>query len=275
MFQLWMWIMFLVLGVGCGSDPNPPGDLNAEGSLGVGNGVIKLAVTNSRSFNPNIAPGQIQEYTVIVSGEGFTPIEKKFSGEVVQGRIEGIPTGKDLTVTVQAINPNKRVIREGIQDRVRVAGGKETPVTIPMQSVPVVVNIEDGATVNNNRLVFKIFSDPGRPVYLEEGEKFIADNVPEEEGDLVGVATIVPPLFSLGVHQFTVRDPQTGKFSKISVELRDGYKQKAAALFSAARAADERGLIVTSRLGEVWHKERMRDDLMKTTFADIVEAFWK
>ena len=230
-------LLALLALAGCGLDQ----------SGGLGGGALAIKVTHARSFDPDTEHGRIERFRVAVSGEGIeSPITAFFDGSAEEGIVSGVPTGKGRTVEVDAINPNEVVIRAGEAEGVKVDGGVNE-VDVDMEAVPIFMNIASGNTIDNTRLVFKIFSDPTNPVEVRE----MADGV---ERALVDAATSVseirldqstgtgrfaPALIDPGRREFEVKDMVTGRSHRVSVLVLDGTLRRPAPLVSAAATGDE------------------------------------
>ena len=202
--------------------------------------LLAIKVVGAKSFNPNIAHGQIEKYTVTVEGEGIeTPIVAEFDGTASEGVIDGVPAGGDRKITVEAINPNKSVIRAGETVGVSVGGGL-TEVSVEMQSVPIFANLADGASIENTRLTFELFSDPSHKVSVEEAG--ISANSNEINLDATtGMGEVRPPLISQGEHEFVVRDLETNRSSKIKLKVSDGVKRTPAPFVAGAVSSEKTG----------------------------------
>lgn len=197
------------------------------GLYGASENLLAIKVVGAKSFNPNIKHGQIEKYLVTIEGEGIeTPITAEFDGNASEGVIDGVPTGSDRKITIEAINPNKNIIRAGEILGVDVDDGL-TEVSVEMQSVPIFANLADGASVENTRLTFELFADPNHKVGVEEVG--VSTNVSEINLDAAtGIGVMKPPLISGGEHEFIVRDMETNRISKIKLKVSDGVKRKPA-----------------------------------------------
>jgi len=209
-----------------------------------GGGRIALKVMSVGSFSSSAEHGRVDKYRVTVSGEGIEPpIVAEFSGDAEEGIIEDIPTGSDRTVEVRALNPNDVAIREGEAGEVDIGGGiTEVPVTL--EFVPIFTNIADGNTIENTRLVFKVFSDPANPVIVEEvtdaGAVPLIDastNLAELNLDeSTGMGRIAPALMEPGKRIFAVRDLVTGRTHEAGVTLVDGTGRRPAPVVAGGAA---------------------------------------
>ena len=203
---------------------------------------IALKVMNVGGFDTGVEHGRIEKYRVTVTGEDISPaIVVEFDGDASEGIIEDIPSGKEREVSVEAVNPNGLSIHAGEAAGVKVGGGV-TEVEIALEAVPIFTNVADGNTVDNTRLVFKVFSNPTNPVLIEEigsgtGELLVdaSTAVPELYLDQsTGMGRLAPALMEPGVRTFSVRDAVTGRSSELSVRLLDGTGRRAAPIVSAA-----------------------------------------
>lgn len=204
---------------------------------------LAVTILNSKSFSPTIEHGRVQTYRVQIEGEGIAePIVAEFSGDADEGLIENVPAGAGRFVSVLAINGNDVTIRAGESENIEIGDGENT-VDVALDAVPIFTNLTDNSSIDNTRLVFRLFSDPGNPVQVEE----IGGSAPEILADAstnqsliwpsgaTGLGHLSPPLFLPGPHTFKVRDVITGRFSEVSIVLVDGAKRKPAPLAAAVR----------------------------------------
>jgi hypothetical protein len=205
-------------------------------------GVLKLAVTGSKSFNPKIDHGRIVTYRVTLSGDGIDPpIVATFDGGATEGVIDGIPTGSNRQIAVDAINPNDLTIRQGEKADVTVEGGKTADVEVNMEEVPIFTNVTEGSIIENTRLIFQIFSDPTNHVVVED----ISNDASAALADISTMATeisldtstglgrMAPALQPTGEHKYKVSDVNTGRSSVVTVKILDGTKRKGAPFVAA------------------------------------------
>lgn len=226
----------------CGGGAGSPALVMAPGS---GSGQVALAITGAKSFNPLITPGQITQYDITISGEGFEPVKTVVAGDATEATIAGIPTGAHRMVHVAAVNPNQQMIREGEAVDVEIPADAVAAVPITLQAVPVITNVADGAIVTNSRLRFSIFSDPASLVELTSstGEASavltdVVENRPIVATDAAtGVAAFVPPKLAPGDYLLTVRDAKTGRKSQVNLVVTDGSRERAAPLRAIALPA--------------------------------------
>lgn len=251
----WIILTMLMLTVAaCGGGAGSSGALTPGAvapSVATGAGRIALKVTGAKSFNPNITPGQVTQYVITVSGEGFTPIQTTVAGDATEATLDGIPTGEHRMVHVAAVNPNGQKIREGEATDVAVPNDSVAEVPLAMQAVPIITNVAEGARLANTRLRFTIFSDPAAIVELTAatGEKSealtdIVENRPMVATDAAtGLANFVPPKLAPGEYLLTVHDSKTGRKSEVAVVVTDGAKERGAPLVSGARHHEKRGVM--------------------------------
>lgn len=237
-YQLSALLLILISSCGGGSGSSSQNQSTCTGPCGV----VKLVVKGSKSFNPNIEHGRIVTYHVTVTGEGIDlPVTAEFDGAATKGVIEGIPTGSNRKITVEAVNPNSIMIRQGETSGVSIQGGATANVEVTMESVPIFTNIADGNTIDNTRLIFQLFADPTSPVLVEDASgvspSVLADvsttNTEINLDTSTGLGRMSPALQSVGQHTYIVRNPVTGKSSAITVNLVDGTKRKGAPFVAA------------------------------------------
>lgn len=233
----------------------PPAFTSSQGS---GSGRLALRITGAKSFNPNIKPGQISQYEITVSGEGFEPVKMLVAGDATEATIDGVPTGEHRMVHVAAVNANGQRVREGDATDIAVPNDAVAEVPLTMQAVPIITNVAEGARIANSRLRFTIYSDPATLVELTalSGESSqsvaltdVVENRPQVATDAAtGLASFVPPKLAPGGYLLTVRDNKTGRKSEVTVVVTDGGKERGAPLVSGARGHASVGVM---RLGGV------------------------
>ena len=215
-------------------------------SIGSG-GALHIVVKGAQSFNPLIEHGRIVTYRVTVTASELDPpLVAEFSGDAQEGIVSDVPIGNDIKVVVEAINPNGLVIREGEKQNISVEGGKIAEAEVNLQSVPIFANIADGNTIDNTRLVFKVFSSPTSVIVVEEitndvSAVLLDASTSSSEFNVdatTGLGKMIPELQAPGLHSYKVRDVNTGRSSIISVILTDGTKRKGAPFFGAGDHSD-------------------------------------
>ncbi len=204
-------------------------------------GVMKLVVSGSKSFNPDIEHGRIVTYRVTVSGEGIEqPVVAEFDGAATEGVIEGIPIGSDRQITVDAINANGAIIRQGGTGGIEVKGGKTAEVEVTLESVPIFTNLSDNNTIDNTRFIFQIFADPANPVAIEDVTSETATALTDVSTSSAqinldvntGAGKMLPALQTAGQHTYKLFDVVTGRSSTATVILSDGTKRRGAPFFA-------------------------------------------
>lgn len=246
-----MTVGLLAVLAGCGGNGGAGGEQTAadkEISAYDGPaGMVKAVVTNSKSFNPNISHGLIDQYKVTITGEGIeNPIVATFGGNETSGVVDNVPAGGNRKIKVEAINPNEQKIREGDLENVEILSGGITEVEVSMDSVPVFANLADGAVMPNTRLVARVFSDPADSVTVEDdfnGANFSLSGVLASASS--GLSAVAPPLMQEGQHKFTVKSLKTGRSTTVSVRLVDGTKQRPAPISNAGSNAPAKAGVAT------------------------------
>lgn len=216
----------------CGSNTGDPGEGHAS---------LALTIESGRTFNPNIEHGRIDRYRVVIRGDRMDEVAAEFDGDAEEGVIDGVPVGDNREVFVEAINRNGLAIRAGEALGVKINSGFND-VPVRLESVPVFANIADGATIENTRLVFRIFSDPAHPVVVggaSDSESFAivdaATNLHEIYADeSTWLASVSPQIMPEGEHVFEVRDLSNDRSSSVRVKLVDGGMARPAPLVSAS-----------------------------------------
>jgi hypothetical protein len=236
-------LIFVVMGVaGCGGGTRVElaGSANCdEDSCGT----LKLMVKGAQPSSLTSTHAQLKTFRVAVSGPGIEgELVGEFSADAAEGLIEGVPAGDDRQVEVSAININSQTIREGEAEDISVKGGATSDVDVTLEAVPIFVNLKDGSTVENTRLVFHVFSDSQGQAVIEDetaaGSEVLVSastSLPDVSFDVsTGLGRFAPALIQPDDHKFTVRDASTGRSSAVSIYLLDGSKRKPAPLFSGS-----------------------------------------
>ncbi len=240
----WLIVFVVACLAGCGGSQ----------TLDEGAAILAVKVQGARSFNPSVAPGQIEVFEVRVSAPDIPePIVAEFSGDAAEGVIEGVPTGSDRVVEVIARNANAQTIRAGEAPGVRIGGGMNE-VDVALESVPIFTNLTAGAVVENTRLIFRLFADPEHPLLIEriadDGADALVDpatSVAEIQLDFnTGLGRMAPAVIEAGMYRFRVRDLVTDRASEVEVRLIDAGTRRPAPLFSAAQAGMAGTMAVSS-----------------------------
>jgi hypothetical protein len=235
--MLAMTILILILS-SCGGGAPAGRQFDCTGACGV----MQIVVKNAKSFNPGVEHGHIVSYRVTITGDGIeSPIVSEFDGSVTEGRIDGVPVGSNRKITVDAINPNSLIIRQGETAGVEIAGGEIAKADVTLESVPIFTNIADGNTIDNTRLIFQIFADPSGELVVEDvsvdSSSVLADASAEDSrvnlDTSTGLGRLAPVLQPEGQHRYKVRNLVTGRSTIITVNLADGTKRKGAPFFAA------------------------------------------
>jgi len=201
-------------------------------------GFLSLGLTSAQSFNPNADHGKIVKYKLIITGSAITdPIERFYPVDTNEVTIEGFPASSTIRVVIEAININDVCVRRGTSEDILIKGGQNVSSTITINNVPIFANVRDGAIVYNNRFAPKIFA-PGEINFelsdLFNGSKSLIEdqvtnltrfsiNVSENDS----IMSINAPILSLGTHNLTVEDINSGEASTILITVLDGAQKKA------------------------------------------------
>jgi len=208
-------------------------------------GSVKALVAGSKSFDPNTRHGKIEKYRVVITGDGIAePIEAIFDGAAGEGVVDGVPSGENRAVAVEAVNANNAIIRAGEASGVAISSGGLTLVRVDMESVPIFANLSDGNSVPNTFFFARIFSEPGSKVVVEDenmGSTAALFNLADGALELLPdastfLAVLKPALLAPGPHRLTVRNSDTGRSSTVLIDITDGTILKAAPLFGGGLA---------------------------------------
>lgn len=227
---------------GCGSRDQTTID-NAT-SLGVSIIGIKIAT-------PNSLIELIDHISIeITANDIAAPILVHLSAEQQEALIDNVPKGTNRTITANAITKDGRTIKTARIEDIDTTDDT-TDVVMELNTIPAIINIKDGATIDNTRLTFHIMSDPLHIITIEDitdvSNSLVINtdtNAPElklNEGEIVG--TIRPTLITPGTHTFKVVDLTTNLSSNISVTIIDGTKRRPAPIFAAVNNTSRCGMI--------------------------------
>lgn len=203
------------------------------GSSGAGDGVMAVAVYNAHrpaglsADEPLPEVLRVETFRVLITGDKMDPVEVFFPGDAAGGTISGISRGDNRIVLVEAINKFGQVIRRREIAGVKISGGKETPIVASLLSVPIVTNLKDGNLVTQTRLVFQGYAEPGGSLEIEDSYNSSLSLLPDLSSSAnmispslsLGGFTFKPPVLPLGTHTFTLRDPESGEESQITLTL--------------------------------------------------------
>lgn len=202
-------------------------------SSGGGDGIVAVAVYNAHrpaglaADEPLPEVLQVETFRVLIAGDKMDPVEVFFPGDASGGSIKGIKRGENRAVLVEAINKFGQVVRRRQITGVKISGGKETPIVASLLSVPIVTNLKDGNLVTQTRLVFQGYAEPGGSLEVEDDFNGSPSIVPDLSTSAsmispslsLGGFTFKPPVLPLGTHTFTLRDPESGEESQITLTL--------------------------------------------------------
>ncbi|MBI4211311.1 MAG: hypothetical protein HY540_01610 [Deltaproteobacteria bacterium] len=204
-------------------------------------GSLSILVKNARSFSESSDHERIANYRVTVTGKGFEPIQKIFSGDQTEGVISGIPAGDGREVAVEALNGFDQPIRGGEAEGVDISGGDTATVDIALESIPIFTNLTSGKAIENTRLVFRVLSDADDVVEILDKTEAAETSLVNPSNSLSeislsaskGRGELAPTVREVGKHTFSVRSLRTGRKSEIELMVTDGTKSRPAPLFAA------------------------------------------
>ncbi|MDP2600870.1 MAG: hypothetical protein Q8P84_09105 [Deltaproteobacteria bacterium] len=247
MFRISCLVFGICFAVGCGSGPDAPSGISFSETTGE-TGYVQLSVHDAKT--PSLSESaRITQYKVVISGEGLSPVEKLISIDAAGVAIEGIPAGLNRKVEVYALNAGDKILREGVVENLAIQGGKSVTVEIALVSVPAVLNLSDGDFSSNQRVWFKVLTDPGHTIEVESGGAIkdvvtAAESVTANEN---GEARFYPGIFPAGDSVFKITDRTTQKSSSVTLHLWEGADIKAAPFFSASASKGRLGEPVARR----------------------------
>lgn len=196
-----------------------------------GGGGIALTVKNAKhpaAISIDNLPEvlQVKSFHVVVSGEGFEPIESSFSADSSYGVVSGIPVGDDRTIMIEALNNSGQAIRRRTLKGLTVVAGNPTPVVATLVSLPVITNFQDGSLVTQTHLIFKGYGEPAGSVEVSDSNQssFILTDM-STSSTLIspslsdGSFSFTPSLLPIGTHTFTFHDPESGEFTQLTLTL--------------------------------------------------------
>lgn len=212
---------------------------------------LNLKVVRSSNFDPRIEHSRVDRYRIRITGPGISaPIVAEFEGSETNGIVDGVPVGRDRVVEVEGENPNGAQILAGENPSIEILEG-ENGCEVLLESVPIITNIADNASVDSSRISFRILGDPSHGAIIEdEYDGAVAPvinastSIPEISLDeSTGLGIMMPLGIQPGTHTFIARDQVTGRNSKIAVMVIDGSRMKGAPLFGAATPVQSIGWI--------------------------------
>lgn len=261
-FVFGMCLLFLVFDVwflaSCGGEVESPQGITFSESQG-NLGYVHLNVSN--------AVGAINQYRLKISGEGLSPIEQTFSSQAAGVVMNGIPAGANRTIQIQALNVQGQVLREGIVENIFIEAGKQQTLEISLQAVPLLLNLKEGTALSNQRLYFRILTDPNHRVGVE-GLSDVVTGEGEVAAKENGELRFYPGVLAAGDHTFHIFDKDSGKSVALSLHLWEGQDVFAAPLVSASTT-------FPSRLGQALATESFAENFCGELFPNIAEALWR
>ncbi len=282
MIVMFLWSVTCHFSCGGSSQSGPGG---AADSLAVGPvGWVKVLVADTSV--PLNELSIVQSYRVRIEGADFSTIEKEFpvgAGDVV---MDGIPRGKNRTITVTATNKRGDLVRQAVATPVTIEGGKTVPVEMTLEGVPLLLNLSDGKSVFQGRLLFQVLVNEEAPVEIRD--EFLDAATPEENvlPDLAtgatekwpaenGVAQLYPGSLKVGKHHFTIENTQNHQVTTVDLLVLDGTGRRGATFFSGGGLQEEGGLILPSRVGQTFARPTTAGEYHGELWANILEALWK
>lgn len=201
-------------------------------------GYLKLSFIENQSFNPDIEQGQIDKFKITISGEDLpSTIVNYFPYDTDNAHFDGLTAGSSVDVMVEAINYNGYVVRRGYSPTINIGAGTTQTAQISINNVPIFANVKDGASVDINRFVPKIFAPGGLEFELVDDinnqEISLQDEISGDvtfsisDADTDATQPIFIPFLSPGTHQLKVRDVNTGESTIISINAREASTKPA------------------------------------------------
>lgn len=252
------YLFIIILLCSCGGEVEGPQGITFSESQGA-LGYIHLNISN--------AVGAIHQYRMKISGEGLDPIEQTFSPQAAGVVIQGIPAGAKRIIQIQALNAQGVLLREGGLENIFIEAGKQQELEISLQAVPVLLNLKAGSTLSNQRLYFRILTDPNHRVGVEglsDVRSGALEVVAKENGEL----RFYPGVLAAGDHTFNIFDKDSGRSTTLSLHLWEGQDVFAAPLFTTSSTAK-------ARLGQPLVAESYAGNFGGELFPNIAEVLWK
>lgn len=246
---------------------------------------LSLAVTNSRSFNPDIDHGKIDYYQVTITAPDIQkPIVERYEGDSTAAKMMGIPSGESRTILVEAINPNGLVIRRGEKEGISIIPGKTTQADISMNSVPIFTNLRDKAAVSGTRIRFDIFGEPDSELEvlnLTQGtETFVID---QSTGSTIldtsndeGLFSLSPQEFETGAYTFQIRDKKTGESTTVNVTFLESTIRPGLMVNTGGSVSKKGGETTLVTLGQPYYRPPNPNagHLGNETLLDVMEVIY-
>lgn len=146
-------------------------------------------------------PLTVTQFKVSITGEGISePISKTVSAEASQIEVLGIPVGTGRRVLIEAYNSVGQVIRRRDLTGIEIKPGVVTPIKTSLNTIPLILNLNDGATVLARHLSIRGFGEPGASIRVEAESQNQIIHLNESVG---AAPFVVSPSLSTGLFEFT------------------------------------------------------------------------
>lgn len=190
---------------------------------------IALTVTGSMSLNDSVPEGRIDFYRITLTAPDLVvPILKEVRDTSSRLSLDGIPTGKDRRLAIEALNPFGQVIRRGVKEGISIEAGSYSSIHLVMRTVPILINLRPDAVVHSRRLLFKTLAEPGHGLILglksddEDCEPILNQLTQTYAIDTSapdGLFQHDPEPLADGRYCFCLRDQETGEISELTATV--------------------------------------------------------
>ena len=216
-------------------------------------GLVSLKISNSRApaFYANLSlknlPSPllvVEKFRVTVTGEGIeTPIVGEADGAASEISVLEIPAGPGRSISIDALNSIGDVIRRRKIDDVTISPGVVSPIQTSLNTVPQILNIRNGSIVSPDSFNARCFGEPGSVLTLDARTSEVSPA--SSENDVIHSLAKITPAMTDGLYQFdssldlhgrqiiTIKDLNTGEFSKVSVLFVDARHRPGTRLSAA------------------------------------------
>ncbi len=225
----------ILLLAGCGSESQPGFVALQVDASRVPDGFSQEVSVDTSLSGLNTIPSNdlvVQKFRITISGPNINPaLVQEVSASETQIRIMGIEPGEARSIRIEALNARGQVIRRREVGDVTITAGVTTPIRTRLHTVPVILNLQDGATISTGRLQLLGFGEPGTTIHIssQQGAQSILLNQNVDESPIVvspsrstGVFEFVPPQLPRGYQTLIITDQITQESSEVRIFALNG-----------------------------------------------------
>lgn len=173
---------------------------------------------------------QVSYFKLSVGGPDFTTLQATAQPGAGSIRIEDVPPGTGRWARVEAFNSSQQLLRQDEVRDIAVILGQTTQVQMALETVPMALNLHDGALVWGQQSTLIGFGEPGGLVAVESETPDFEVNW-SLNSDVGGAAApaLVDGLFAVslaglpeGPQELVLRDQDTGQERRLSIHVVSG-----------------------------------------------------